>query len=142
MTEDEPAEQENTYPVTIELYSKTIERLETKKPADQSWDEFVNMIYDAYVKSLHFLQIMNSESYLHNNSTICEICGRSTDRENEGSNFEDVQISHDFGQRWDMDHNSESFNARICGECFRDKIYPFLKALGVKSEYEGTSDAY
>lgn len=80
-------------------------------------------------------------SYLCNSSDICEICGKHTSIENEGSEFNEVEITHDFGERWGGDHNSESFCPRICGQCFLEKIYPFLKLLGVKSEYKDTSDA-
>lgn len=79
--------------------------------------------------------------YLYNHSEICEICGKHIEWNISGSEFDEVEIHHDFGERWGGDHNSESFCPCICGTCFREKIYPFLKWLGVKSEYVGTSDA-
>jgi len=79
--------------------------------------------------------------YLYNASTICEICGKDIATENKGNDFEEVEISHEYGESWESDHNSEGFAPCICGECFRTKIYPFLKGLGVKSEYVSTSDA-
>jgi len=83
-------------------------------------------------------------SYLYNPSTICEICGKDTDTENEGNSFNKVVITHDFGERWagSADHNSESFSPCICGKCFKKKIIPFLKSLGVNTEYKDTSNSY
>jgi len=71
-----------------------------------------------------------------NTSTICEICGKDTDLENTVNNFNEVEIIHTFGQRWEGDSSLEGFRPCICGECFKNKIYPFLKSLGVKSEYQ------
>ena len=70
-----------------------------------------------------------------NTSSICEICGKAIDSENLGSDFNEVEITHTFGQRWEGDYSLEGFRPCICGECFKNKIYPFLKSLGVKSEY-------
>lgn len=80
-------------------------------------------------------------SFLYNSSTICEICGKNICSENLGSNYNIVRITHDKGQRWEGDRNTESLNVRVCGECFETKVLPFLKELGVHTEYTDTSDA-
>jgi len=71
--------------------------------------------------------------------TTCDICGRDVQEGNSESFFDEVTISHEYGQRWQGCQTAIKFEPDVCSSCFTGKILPFLKSLGINVEYVDSS---
>jgi hypothetical protein len=100
-------------------------------------------------KSREELRVMDhyeevTETIVHQKyiKTTCDICGRDIREDQEVNNesfFNEVTISHEYGQRWQGCQTAIKFDPDVCVKCFTEKILPFLKSLGINTEYVDSS---
>lgn len=71
--------------------------------------------------------------------TTCDICNNEI-KNLEFYKFDEVTISHRYGERWPEGGNSETLDLDICPECFKNKILPFIEKLANKNFTYSESD--
>ena len=83
-------------------------------------------------------KIITSRKYLN---TTCDICGKEFEEE-EGfivRNYSRVRIEHVKGESYPEGTFESKLEPDVCTECFEGKILPFLRSIGLKSEYEDST---
>lgn len=70
---------------------------------------------------------------------FCDICGEDMLAEfnKSGHLYDDCVISHKYAHDYSYDHaDHNEFEPDICPKCFQSKIIPFLKSIGLNTEYK------
>jgi hypothetical protein len=70
--------------------------------------------------------------------TTCDICGCEIKTHDGGMPMKvnQVTIEHEDYKSWPDDVTGKGTLAPdICGKCFEDKILPFLRSIGLRTEY-------
>jgi len=62
--------------------------------------------------------------------TTCDMCHKKIDTQR--FEVDEVKISHRTGQSYPEGGQGDEVSIDMCGECFTNKLTPFLKSEGVK----------
>ena len=63
--------------------------------------------------------------------TTCDMCNKEIDQDSS-YDINEVEVRHKKGVNYPEGGSGDVFEPDICGECFDDKLVPWLKSQGVK----------
>ena len=72
-------------------------------------------------------------------SITCDWCGVPVVKRN-GWNIDQTSLSHRYGEHYPDCHTGHSIDIDICGNCFKNKLVPYLQNQGVNIGYERYAD--
>lgn len=91
----------------------------------------------------HFKKIEEIKTINKLEKITCDICGQEFKPEvgdKEGITYDLVEFSHTKGYVYesygDFYDGRANLELDICGKCFKEKIKPFLRSLGVNLQYK------